>query len=250
MFDIDTSFDFTTDTPNYWTNYWETDSLLGHAGNDPDLKSRTLCMYSQRLWSRELPNGQIMSLQIKQNDNSLYWGDFRFGSDSIIVSFRYKRYREMIEKVSRLLPDYHSYIEHYIRKSCTIGGKIIFPKIAGGINQSRGCNPYIEDRWDLTLECIRLYYQNQPSPLYEVLGKNKAFFDLFVDFKGYVDFFLLQDCVNSDYSKVNFWMDFKEFAKMPLPKSPDEYMLWIENELTFVEQRNKRINDYLRMINT
>ena len=57
-------------------------------------------------------------------------------------------------------------------------------------------------------------------------------------------------CFQMVYPALSNWMDFKEFAKIPLPKSPDEYMLWIENELTFVEQRNKRINDYLRMINT
>ena len=34
----------------------------------------------------------------------------------------------------------------------------------------------------------------EPSPLYKALEKDKGFFNMFRDFKGYVDFFLLQDC--------------------------------------------------------
>jgi len=33
---------------------------------------------------------------------------------------------------------------------------------------------------------------------------DKEFFELFVDFKGYIDYFYLQDCVSYDYSKVHF----------------------------------------------
>lgn len=52
----------------------------------------------------------------------------------------------------------------------------------------------ISDRWDLTLECIRRYYNGEDSPLYNVFLNDKAFFDLFVDFKGYVDFFPASGC--------------------------------------------------------
>ena len=60
-------------------------------------------------------------------------------------------------------------------------------------------NPYIKDRFVLTLESIHLYYSNKSSPLYDILLKNKEFFDLFVDFKGYVDFFYLQDLMYENY---------------------------------------------------
>ena len=77
---------------------------------------------------------------------------------------------------------------------------IIFPKNAvdGGhtINQSRGVNTFIDDRFDLTLECIRRFYLNQASPLYSTLMRYKSFFDLFEDFNGYIDFFFLQDLVD------------------------------------------------------
>ena len=242
---IDISFDFTTDTPKYWGNYWEKDPLLGCPNGDPDSKSKTLQLYHKILYSKALPNGEKMDLQIGSGANYLSWKDFRFGSDSIIVSFRYNRYRKMIEQVANSLPNYHDYMENYIHKSYTLGGEIIFPKKQCGINQSRGCNPYIKDRWDLTLECIRKFYLNEDSPLYDVLLQNKDFFDLFVDFKGYIDFFYLQDCVADDYSHVNFWLGNGAFDKYPLPKTVDEYLCWIEQELDFVNKRNERIKQAL-----
>lgn len=241
--DIDINFDFTTDTPNFWKDSWKNDSLLWHSNTDPDSKSKTLQRYHQLLYSKSLPNGDTMRLVLGDETNYLTWKNFRFASDSIITSFRYVRNKELIKKVAESLPNYKNYYENYIHKSYTIGGEIIFPKMKGGINQSRGCNPFIKDRWDLTLECIRKYYNNETSPLYSVLSNNKAFFDLFVTFKGYVDFFYLQDCVNDDYTQVKFWLGNGEFKYYPLPQTVQEYYLWIENELDFVNKRNKRIGD-------
>lgn len=239
---IDITFDFTTDTPKYWNGYWEKDSLFGTPIGDPDSVSKTMQLYHKLLYSKPLPNGETINLQTGSGANYLTWKDFRFGSDSIIASFRYSRYRDMIEQVANSLPDYHMYMESYVHKSYTLGGEIIFPKKKGGINQSRGCNPFIKDRWDLTLECIRKFYLNQESPLYNVLIQNKDFFDLFIDFKGYIDFFYLQDCVTDDYRQVKFWLGNGEFEYFPLPKSVDEYLSWMEKQLNFIDQRNKRIN--------
>lgn len=241
---IDVTFDFTTDTPRYWDKYWDKDSLFGSFNNDPDSASKTMQLYHKALYSKSLPNGEMMDLQIGSGANYLTWKDFRFGSDSIIASFRYNRYRNMIEQVANSLPDYHTYVENYVHKSYTIGGEIIFPKMKGGINQSRGCNPFIKDRWDLTLECIRRFYTNEKSPLYETLLRNKDFFDLFVNFEGYIDFFYLQDCV-TDNCKVKFWLGNGDFEYFPLPKTVNEYLFWIEKELEFVEQRNNRIKAYI-----
>lgn len=238
---IDVNFDFTTDTPHYWDNYWESDRLLGHLNNDPDSSSPTLQLYHKLLWSKALPNGEIMELKAGYGSNYLTWKDFRFASDSITTGFRYVRYRNMLEKVAQVIPNYIGYMENCIRKSYTIGGTIIFPKWHGGINQSRGWNAYIRDRWDLTLECIRKYYLGEPSPLYNTLIKDKAFFDLFVDFKGYVDFFYLQDCVTQDYKAVKIWLGNGQFKSNPLPETIEAYLYWLEKQLEFVELRNARI---------
>lgn len=240
MNSVNVKFDFTTDTPNYWNGFWEKDEILGGGGNDPDVASKTLQSYHQKLWSKPLPNGEVMLLTSGIGTNYLTWNDFRFGSDSIMASFRYVRYRHMLEKVSMTLPEYKKFIEFFIRKTYTIGGTIIFPK-ENSINRARGVNPFIKDRWDLTVECIRRYYNNEKSPLSETLEKNEKFFSLFTDFRGYIDFFHLQDCVSEDYRSVHFWIGNGEFDGFPLPKTVGEYSQWINKQLEFVSKRNDRI---------
>jgi len=76
--------------------------------------------------------------------------------------------------------------EEFKYKVRTIGGHIIFPahkKNGFTINQARGVNRIICDRFDLTLECIKRFYQNEQSPLYDTLMKYTDFFDLFDDFQ-------------------------------------------------------------------
>lgn len=208
---IDVNFNFTTDSPGYWDGFGERKDGLGAGGSDPDSASPTLQKYHRILWSKELPNGELMDLKAGYGANYLTWNDFRFGSDSIIVSFRYNKYRYMIDQVVKKLDNYKDFYEKYYRKSYTIGGMIIFPKHRFSMNQNKGTNPLICDRWDLTLECIRRYYNGDNSPLFDTIKSDSNFFDLFCDFKGYVDFFFLQDAVSDDYSKVNIWCGDADF---------------------------------------
>ena len=242
---IDITFDFTTDSPNYWDGFWERNGGLGLGGSDPDISSPTLQRFHKELWSKQLPNGELMDLKIGCGSNYLTWKDFRFGSDSIIVSFRYKKYRQILNQVMEKMEDYKAFYESFLRKSYTIGGSIIFPKHPFSMNQNRGTNKFICDRWDLTLECIRRYYLGETSPLYETILADKAFYELFVDFKGYVDYFFLNDCVNEDYSKVKIWYGDANFTESGLPKNVDEYLEYINKELEFLKLRNKRIMDSL-----
>lgn len=242
---IDVSFDFTTDTPNYWNNYWQDE--IGRSFADPDMLSKKLRLYHKTIWSKKLPNNEFLELEIGSVSQYLKWKDFKFGSDSITTSFRNKSNKALILKVVDSMPNYREFIENYVRKSYTIGGAIIFPKTMGGINQMRGLNRKIRDRFDLTLECIRRYYNNEKSPLYETLLKNEDFFNLFVDFKGYVDFFFLQDLVNVDYSEIKFWLGNGDFDENPMPKTVKEYLLWMENQMQFVEKRNKCIEQYYEL---
>lgn len=245
--DINVNFDFTSDTPHYWDNAWDNNNVIWVSKIDPDADSPTLQKYHKLLWSKQLPNGEFMDLKAGYGANYLTWEEFRFGSDSITASFRYKRYKNMIEQVAKAMPNYINFMENYIRKSYTIGGAIIFPKWHGGINQSRGWNAFIRDRWDLTLECIRKFYLGETSPLYDTLLKDKAFFDLFKDFKGYVDFFFLQDCVSKDYKSVKIWLGDGQFKSNSLPETIKEYLYWLEKQLEFVELRNARISASLEI---
>lgn len=238
---IDTSFDFTSDSPGYWDGFWENRGGLGVGSCDPDAVSGTLREYHRGLWSKQLPCGKEMILVPGSGPNYLTWNDYRFASDSILVSFRYERNRSLIEKVSEKVPDYRGFVENYIRRFYTIGGMIIFPKHPNSINQAKGTSRLIGDRWDLTLECIRRYYAGADSPLYDVLNRDRDFFSLFVDFRGYVDFFFLQDCVSADYSRVEIWLGSGDFNESPFPQSADQYLEWIDKEMEFLNKRNSRI---------
>ena len=121
---------------------------------------------------------------------------------------------------------------------------IIFPVHVNSMNQRRGMNILIADRWDLTLECIRRHYAGEESPLTKVIEQDRAFYDLFVDFKGYVDFFFLQDCVSEDYSSVNIWMGDTSFRKSGLPETVEDYFRFLLKEHIFLDKRNRRIQEY------
>lgn len=243
---IDITFDFTTDSKGYWDGYWERGEGLGACGADPDKDSPTLRTYHQTLWSKPLPNGEVMQLEKGKwaDYDYLTYKDMRFGSDAIIVDFRYHNYREIIDQIFEMKKDYKAYYEDLTRKSYTMGGMIIFPKHPSSMNQNKGTNRKISDRWDLTLECIRRHYKGEESPLSKTINKDKAFYDRFVDFKGYVDFFFLQDCVSEDYSKVDIWCGDAKFEGSGLPKTIDEYFEFIDKEYSFLEKRNERIKKY------
>ena len=241
---IDVDFDFTSDTPGYWDDFWTRRNSLGLGKLDPDTFSPTLREYHKILWSRELPNGEHMVL-VDDPSGYLQWNGMRFSSDSIAVSFRYKRCRKLLESVESNVDNYREMIENFEHKAYTIGGSIIFPRHRNSINQIKGTNRYIADRWDLTLECIRRYYSGEQSPISWCLEQDKTFFDLFVDFRGYVEFFFLQDCVSKDYSEVNLWLDTDLFEKDPFPRNNKEYVSWISKNLDFVNKRNRRIFSFI-----
>lgn len=241
---IDVNFDFTTDSTGYWEGFWDRNEGLGYGGSDPDSSSPTLHKYHQLLWSRELPNGEQMDLKMGSGPYYLTWKDFRFGSDAIIVGFRYKKYSQMIHQVMECVGDYKAYYEDLIRRSYSIGGVTIFPKHPLSMNQNKGTNSFISDRWDLTLECIRRYYKDEQSPLYETIERDKEFYELFLDFKGYVDYFFFQDMVSDDYSKVDIWCGNTDFVDSGLPKTLDEYFEFIKKEFEFLDKRNARIKEF------
>jgi len=250
---IDTSFGFTTDVPNYWDMFWDNKCGRGggNARTDPDAVSSMLYRYHQALWSRMLPCGEKMDLEIVshkfRDDGSSYslrWRDFVFTSDSISVGHRYKRNEKILESFKNTVPDYHAYMEDFIRKSYTIGGMMIWPCRKNSINQTKGCSTVISDRMDRTLECIRHFYIGEDSPMSNCLEKDRAFFELFVDFKGFVDFFFFQDLVSDDYSSVSMMMGTNDLSTPALAQTVDEYRLWLERQLEFVSRRNERIQQY------
>ena len=113
------------------------------------------------------------------------------------------------------------------------------------INGARGINHKIQDRFDLTLECIRLFYSEEKSPLSDVLERHSHFLYLFDDFKGYVNFFLLQDLVREDYKTIKFWRTFNSFETGPLPKNKEDYLSYKSKLVGFIQARNQRILNHI-----
>ena len=136
-------------------------------------------------------------------------------------------------------------VNSFFSLASTIGGYILFParridnKMT--INGSRGLNPKIKDRFDLTLECIRRFYSKEDSPLSDTIKRYKGFFRLFQDFKGYVDFFLLQDLVKENYLAIKPFLPFNGFDYPPLPNNVEEYKSYKKHMMDFVRARNQRL---------
>jgi len=224
---IDTNFDVYSDTPK---------------GRDPDSYSATLRKYHQILWSKPLPNGVMFGLEdniprLLQHKSEL--GEFLLSSDSI--GHTYSKVKSMSPIVDQIPSEE---IKAFFTVCSTVGAYIIFPakKIDNKmtINGSRGLNRSIKDRFDLTLECIRRFYVNKESPLTETFQRYASFFNLFHDFGGYVDFFLLQDLVDDGYS-VKFFLPFESFNQPPLPKNVEQYRSYKKHLIEFVSARNQRI---------
>lgn len=229
MNEIDITFDFRTDTP---------------PGKDPDALSPTLRSYHKLLWSKPLPNGMYFRLDDTKCNVYLHHksdlGEFFLSSDSAIHTF--SRWKSMAHIINQINEDE---IEAFRSLGYTMGGMIIFPanRVDGKstINGARGLNHLIKDRIDLTLECIRRYYNNEVSPLTEVLSRYADFFGLFGNFQGYVEFFLLQDLVAEDFSEIKFFRHFEDFKTPAVPKTLEEYLSYKELTVKFVNERNQRI---------
>ena len=232
---IDIHFDVYSDTPK---------------GKDPDTNSPTLRKFHRKLWSKDLPSGKSFDLDLtvpKLLHHKSDLGEFTLSSDSICHTYSTtKKMKDIVDQVAT------TEINHFFKTASTIGGYIIFPanridnKMT--INAARGINAKIKDRFDLTLECIRRYYISEQSPLGKTLQRYSPFFNLFENFKGYVDFFLLNDLVNAEYSTIRYFIPFDNFCSNPFPKDIQEYKLYKKNMIDFVSARNQRIaNAYNNM---
>jgi hypothetical protein len=224
---IDTKFNFYTDAN----------------GGDPDSTSPTLKRFHKLLWSKPLPNGKTLELLDNKSGSYLYHqselGEFYFGSDAITHSYKnHKRKQWLVSQIP-------NEVTELFDTGSTIGAYTLFPnnRIDGNhtINQARGVNSLIDDRFDLTLQCIRLFYLGQTSPLYDTLNRYKNFFALFENFIGYIQFYLLDDIIDNN-GNIKFYLPFDNFKSRPVFNSIDDYFLYKQGVMTFINSRNKRID--------
>lgn len=224
---IDVTFDFRTDA----------------GGRDPDSHSPTLRRYHQLLWSKQLPGGHQFDLSVATPGVYLHHhsdlGEYFLSSDSVMQTFiRWPA----VHGVTRQLPD--TELKAFFDLGYTIGGMMVFPgnqiQRKWTINQARGCLRRIADRFDLTLDCIRRHYVAEASPMSATLERYQDFFALFGDFRGYVDFFLLQDLVDHDLG-IRFFTPFDDFQTSAVPKDVDTYRGFRHRSMEFNQARNERI---------
>lgn len=220
-------------------------------GGDPDSTSPTLRSYHKILWSKSLPNGQSFELTDNKNGVYLYHnsglGEYFLGSDAITHSYKnHKRKKWLTEQIQ-------NEVTELFDTGSTIGAYTLFPKnrIDGKhtINQARGVNSLIDDRFDLTLECIRLFYLGQDNPLCDTLLRYKNFFDLFESFTGYIQFFLFEDLVDEN-QRIKFYLPFDNFKTKPTFSDIDEYLIYKKGVIDFIKSRNKRIEVYAKQQTT
>ncbi len=232
---IDTNFNFYSDSN----------------GGDPDSTSPTLRRYHKIIWSKPLPNGKLFELSDNKDGVYLYhksgFGEFFLGSDAITHSYKnHKRKQWLTAQIPEEVNELYD-------TGSTIGAYIVFPnnRIDGKytINQARGVNSLIDDRFDLTLECIRLFYLGKENPLYFDLLRYKEFFDLFDDFWGYIHFFLLDDLIDEN-SNIRFYLPFDGFKTRPTFSDISQYLLYKKGVINFIKLRNKRIEDFINLKKT
>ena len=219
----------------------EFDTALDSGGGDPDRRSARLHQAHRLLWSRPLPSGAAFALEDARPGGYLVHesdlGTFHLASDSIIHTYR----RNALTPFLELLDP--GELERFVRVAYMVGGYIVWPVGTGRtINQVRGFDrkSSIDDRFDLTLECIRLHYEGIQNPLSDPLAREEPFFSLFRDFSEYAEHFLLQDLVSADGKSIRFFLD-GGFSRQPLPQSVAEYREYSLRASEFVLARNERM---------
>jgi hypothetical protein len=225
---IDVDYNFFNDTP---------------AGKDPDSRSPTLRRYHQLLWSKPLPDGRPFELHagLTLSPYLVYEADgtrIVLGSDTIAT-----RHRKKLSHLYAQLPDKTN--DAFLRRSYTICGFMIFPVSQGSLNQHRGTHPRIQDRWDLTLEVIRRFYEGGTSPLATTMDRYANFFELFGSFDGYIHHFHLDDFVDEN-GAVRFLLPFDNFESPVLPRDLPTYKRYRLDSLRLFKARRLRILNEIR----
>jgi hypothetical protein len=221
------------------------DYRIDSLGKDPDIHSPLLRLHHQALWSKPLDSRGFLNLEKNPKGYLMALPDqpvLSLSSDTITNSYRNtERLQHLIVNVPAHELDEFQYL------GSTIGGKILFPgkRIDGNltINVARGWNRKIEDRFDLTLECIRLQFDKKPNPLSKTFEVYWKFFELFRAFDEYVEFFLLQDLICD--KGIRFFLPFDDFSRPAFPMDLHEYVDYMNSTKQFVISRNERIKTYL-----
>jgi len=195
------------------------DTASDAGGRDPDKHSARLHSAHLLLWSKALPSGQPFELTDARPAGYLRHGSvlgtFHLGSDSIIHTYRRPGLRLILDALEP------GELDRFVRVAYMIGSYHVFPLGNGrSLNQTRGFD--------------------KKANVADVLSRYREFFRLFRDFRGYVDFFLLQDLVDEDMRSVRFFLE-GGFERKPLPQDVEDYRAYSQRAIAFVLARNARM---------
>lgn len=234
MVDIDTTFDFRTDTPP-------------GPRSDPDAHSPTLAAYHQHLWSKALPDGRPLELCIRLSGREHVLTDtvgttdnMSFKSDTIHPTYDWDAtIRAVRDEVDQ---DVIAELDHLTH---TIGATMLWPPATNGqsINQARGLHRRIRDRFDLTVICVDRHYRNEPHPLSSTFDNYRDYFDLFASFDGWIDFWHLHDMVDTNRQPIEFPPSSNNFTANPIPATDADYTRYATAVIAAIRARNTRITN-------
>lgn len=242
---FDTTFDYKTDHP-------------APTKPDPDRNSPRLKADHQLLWTKPLPNGELLEPKVpvlakERRSNYLVTEQalgkkFTVGSDAITHSYTgWTKFPALADARDQLTEEQRS---RYLDTPYTIASAIIWPVRTihqPTMNTARGFGPeglLIGERMDLTLECIRRHYAGEPgSPLATVTTNYGDYFELFGTFERFVEFFHLQDLATP--RGIAFFLPFDDFQRPATPTTVDEYVTYREATLEFIELRGSRMADWV-----
>ena len=220
-----------------------TSSTTHRRARTPIVAAASSAGSAQLLWSKPLPDGRPFDLHTGRalSPYLVYEADgtrIVLGSDTIAT-----RHRKKLHHLYSQLPDEVN--DAFLRRSYTICGFMIFPVSQGSLNQNRGTHPRIQDRWDLTLEAIRRFYEGGTSPLTSTMDRHADFFELFGSFAGYMEHFHLGDFVDAN-GAVRFLLPFDNFESRALPSDLPTYARYRLDSLELFEARRLRILEAIK----
>lgn len=220
----------------------------------------------------KLPNRRRLELQPERGGlRDVTHGEFLSSDAAVPVWERWREVQGFHAEVQQRLQALGRGTVHDLGwRLYDMGGMILFSGLQVDrlwtINQAKGCTrARIADRLDLTLECIRLYYEfllhraevEAPlpegyalsNPLGPVLHRYRSFFEMFRSFEGYVDFWMLNDLVveGDVRPQVAFMLprvssDPYDFTReVALPADADAYCSYLLAADDFVDKRNRRM---------
>ena len=242
--------------------YCTTGTTRAGRQRDPDAVHAGLRESHRILLSRPLPNGDSWSFQPARGwylksvepraGEPLEWS---VGSDNFATT-----HTNALPGMAEKIPDYEN---RHLHEFCQVWGYIVFPNgleqtratevrpRRWTLNQAEGCDRRISDRFDLTLEAIRLFVDGKTSrdvsPLGDLLDAYGWFFEPFgagnEGFRAYVDYFLLRPMVSGGRVQPMYGNEL-DFADALPGGSQSGYDRYIEAQGAAVRARTEAITQW------